>query len=29
MMWMVIVCLPLVLLMRAPKPGGASAEMAH
>jgi MFS transporter, DHA2 family, multidrug resistance protein len=29
MMWMVIVCLPLVFLMRAPKTGGAPAEMAH
>ena len=29
MMWMVIICLPLVPLMRAPKPGAAPAEMAH
>jgi DHA2 family multidrug resistance protein len=29
MMWMVIVCLPLIILMRAPKPGAAPAEAAH
>jgi len=29
MMWMVLICLPLVLLMRAPKPGNARVEMAH
>ena len=29
MMWMVFVCVPLVLLMRAPKPGAAPAEAAH
>ena len=29
MMWMVFCCLPLVLLMRAPKPGGAPVEGAH
>jgi DHA2 family multidrug resistance protein len=29
MMWMVFLCVPLVLLMRAPKPGAAPAEAAH
>ena len=29
MMWMVFICLPLVLLMRAPKPGAAPVEGAH
>jgi DHA2 family multidrug resistance protein len=29
MMWIVFICLPLVLLMRAPKPGAAPAEGAH
>jgi DHA2 family multidrug resistance protein len=29
MMWMVFICLPLLLLMRAPKHGQAPAEMAH
>jgi MFS transporter, DHA2 family, multidrug resistance protein len=29
MMWMVFICLPLVLLMRAPKPGAALVEGAH
>jgi hypothetical protein len=27
MMWMVFICLPLVLLMRAPKPGKGSAPV--
>lgn len=29
MMWMVFVCVPLLLLMRAPKSGAAPAEAAH
>jgi DHA2 family multidrug resistance protein len=29
MMWMIFICLPLVLLMRAPKPGHAPAEAPH
>jgi DHA2 family multidrug resistance protein len=29
MMWMVFLCVPLVLLMRAPKPGKGPAEAAH
>jgi DHA2 family multidrug resistance protein len=29
MMWMVIVCLPLIFFLRAPKAGAAPAEMAH
>ena len=29
MMWMVIVCLPLIFFMRAPKAGAAPAEVAH
>ncbi len=29
MMWIVFACLPLVFLMRAPKPGEAPAEAAH
>ncbi len=29
MMWMVFICLPLVLLMRAPKPGKAPEGAAH
>jgi MFS transporter, DHA2 family, multidrug resistance protein len=29
MMWMVFICLPLVLLMRAPKPGKGAAPAGH
>jgi DHA2 family multidrug resistance protein len=29
MMWMIIVCLPLIVFLRPPKTGGAPAEMAH
>ena len=29
MMWMVFICMPLLFIMRAPKPGKGAAEMAH
>jgi len=29
MMWMVIVCLPLIIFLRPPKAGAAPAEVAH